>query len=171
MPESERGRARLSLSSSRLHDDDWRSWVGVTNEAQKVAQTHRQTYTHMHTHARLQVRHSTTPHTHTLFFFYSLCLCLCALSRSLPVDSIERERGRANGKHCAIGEILGGTLALQLAIKRQAASTLQAPRSASQLNRNQKTENSLRTSHTTNEQYINVIFFFFNRNNNNSNRS
>lgn len=105
----------------------------------KKSHTHRQPHTHTRTHARLQVRHSTTPHTHTLFLLLSLCLC--ALSRSLPVDSIERERGRANGKHCAIGEILGGTLALQLAIKRQAASTLQAPRCVTAETAKQKSEN------------------------------
>lgn len=95
----------------------------------------------MHTRAATGATFNNSTHTHS-FFLSSLCLCV--LSCSLHVDSIERERGRANGKHCAIGEILGGTLALQLAIKRQAASTLQAPRSASQqkqLNRNQKTEN------------------------------
>lgn len=93
---------------------------------------------HMYTHATTGATFNNS--THTLFpFLFSLCFCV--LSRSLPVDSTEKERGRANGKHCAIGEILGGTLALQLAIKRQAASTLQALRSASQLNRNQKTEN------------------------------
>lgn len=81
MPESERGRARLSLSSSRLHDDDdWRSWVGVTNEAQKVAHTQTTSHTHTHTRAATGATFNNSTHTHSFSFTLSLSLCALALS-------------------------------------------------------------------------------------------
>lgn len=175
MPESERGRARLSLSSSRLHDDDdWRSWVGVTNEAQKVA------HTHVHAHTRgyrcdIQQLHT---HTHSFSFTLSLPLSLCALVLSACWQYWKRAR-ESKWQALRYRRDTWGHFGTSVSDKTSSgfhasSSTLcVTAETAKQKSENRKQKiHCERVTRQTSEQYINVIFlFFFNRNNNNSNRS
>lgn len=92
-------------------------------------------HTHTCRHTQPQVPYLTTPHTHSR----SPALPLSVCSRDCLLTVLQKREGEQMASTALSARYTGGTLALQLAIKRQAASTLHA--ASQQKTAKQKSEN------------------------------
>lgn len=139
MPEREREICALAYACALVRTLSLSLGYTTTTDDRELESETKLKKSHTHTcrHTQPQVPYLTTPHTHTHSRSPALPLSVC--SRDCLLTVLQKREGEQMASTALSARYTGGTLALQLAIKRQAASTLHA--ASQQKTAKQKSEN------------------------------
>lgn len=137
MPEREREICALAYACALVRTLSLSLGYTTTTDDRELESETKLEKSHTHTcrHTQPQVPYLTTPHTHSR----SPALPLSVCSRDCLLTVLQKREGEQMASTALSARYTGGTLALQLAIKRQAASTLHA--ASQQKTAKQKSEN------------------------------